>query len=76
MKKFLSAIALGALVATVACSKPEEKMPAKTDAPKVVEETTTTTSTTVTTASTTAEGTGTTATTATTVTTATTATTK
>jgi hypothetical protein len=42
MKKALSLVALGTLVATVAaCAKPEEKKPeTKTEAPKVVEETT------------------------------------
>jgi len=50
MKKFTSALALVALATSlVACNKPEEKKPEmKTEAPKVVEETskTTTTSTT------------------------------
>jgi hypothetical protein len=47
MKKVLSAIAIAALVGAVACSKPEEKKPeVKTEAPKVVEETTSTTTTT------------------------------
>jgi len=50
MKKFTSALALVALATSlVACNKPEEKKPEmKTEAPKVVEETSKTTSTTTT----------------------------
>jgi hypothetical protein len=50
MKKLTSALALVALATSlVACSKPEEKRPEmKTEAPKVVEETSKTTSTTTT----------------------------
>ena len=47
MKKVLSAFAICVLTAgLVACAKPEEKPAPKTDAPKVVEETSKTTTTT------------------------------
>jgi hypothetical protein len=47
MKKVLFAVALVALVGTAACAKVEDKKPeVRTEAPKVVEETTSTTTTT------------------------------